>query len=57
MDRNGSGTVESAEFERALDKMGIKVSHSAVEAMMREMDDNRFGAPGDLQGFELGCRA
>jgi hypothetical protein len=35
--------VEASEFQRALDKMGLKVSTSAVEEMMRNMDEDSDG--------------
>ena len=35
--------MEAGEFQRALDKMGLKVSTSAVEEMMRGMDEDSDG--------------
>eukprot|EP00282_Hemiselmis_andersenii_P005825 CAMPEP_0114110426 /NCGR_PEP_ID=MMETSP0043_2-20121206/1304_1 /TAXON_ID=464988 /ORGANISM="Hemiselmis andersenii, Strain CCMP644" /LENGTH=440 /DNA_ID=CAMNT_0001202371 /DNA_START=72 /DNA_END=1392 /DNA_ORIENTATION=- len=50
MDRDGSGSVEAAEFGSALDRMGVKVSTAAVEGMMREMDADNDGTM-DLAEF------
>ncbi len=52
MDRDGSGKVEASEFASALDRMNMKVSSAAVEALMKDLDADSDGFL-DLDEFQF----